>query len=265
MKFAYMSFTCPEGTLTDLIELARKHGYDGIEPRAMAGHRHGVELDASPDRRKEIRRVFQESGIECACIATPIRYCQPDPKAYRENIELTGRFLELSADVGCNRLRVFGGSPGVPLDPQEGIRIVGSALSELAEKAERHNVILCLETHDFFSRADMVSRAVRMADSPCVRANWDIMHPFTRNMSIPEAFDHLRDIVAHCHVHDCVYDEKRSPKLALMGEGDIPYREALRLLKEMDYSGFLSGEYIAAWKPDIVLPHDIRVLKSYLT
>ncbi len=61
-----------------------------------------------------------------------------------------------------------------------------------------------------------------------------------------------------------MYDADRNVKLALMGDGEIPYKEAVLLLEDMEYQGYLSGEYIKAWEPDIVLPHDIKVLKSYL-
>jgi len=70
--------------------------------------------------------------------------------------------------------------------------------------------------------------------------------------------------VGHCHVHDGTYDKSRAPKLALMGEGEIPYNTAVRLLKNSGYAGYMSGEYISAWPPEVVLPHDIEALKSYL-
>ncbi len=49
-----------------------------------------------------------------------------------------------------------------------------------------------------------------------------------------------------------------------MGEGESPYNVAVGLLKNSGYTGYLSGEYINAWSPEVVLPHDIEVLKSCL-
>ncbi len=264
MKFAFMSFTTPEATLQEMLDIAKKYGYDGIEPRAQAKHKHGIELDASTEERKEIKKRFETSGIECACLATSIRYCNTDEEKRAEEIALTKRFIDLAVDIGCSRLRVFGGMPDRVISVDEAIKIVGESLSKLKSYAEKNRVYICLETHDFFSRADVAAPAVKMADSSYVRINWDIMHPFTKLMTIEEAFAEVKNIIGHCHVHDGTYDKARAPKLSLMGEGEIPYNVAVRLLKNYGYTGYLSGEYINAWSPEVVLPHDIEVLKSYL-
>ncbi len=264
MKFAFMSFTTPEASLKEMLDIAKKYGYDGIEPRAQAKHKHGIEIETNQGERKEIRKIFEESGLECACLATSIRYCNTDEDKQAQEIELTKRFIDLAVDIGCSRLRVFGGMPDRVIPVDEAIKIVGEALSELKGYAGKNGVYLCLETHDFFSRADAAAPAVRMANSPYVRINWDIMHPFTKMMTIEESFAEVKDIIGHCHVHDGTYDKARSPKLTLMGEGEIPHNIALRLLKNSGYTGYLSGEYINAWPPEVVLPHDIEVLKSYL-
>ncbi|MCX7704760.1 MAG: sugar phosphate isomerase/epimerase [bacterium] len=264
MKFSFMSFSCPESTLIEMLEYAKKYGYDGVEPRAQAQHKHGIELETSSKKRKEIKKIFQDSGIECACIATSIRYCFVDREKRKNALETTRSFIDLAVEIGTTRIRVFGGVPDIDIPEEDAVKIVGECLALASEYAEKNRIMLCLETHDFFSRADTAMRAVKIADSSCVKINWDIMHPFTQGMSIKEAFDHVKNFVEHCHVHDGVYDEKRNVKLALMGQGEIPYREAIRLLEEMNYQGYLSGEYIQAWSPDVVLPHEIKTLKSYL-
>jgi|LSQX01.2.fsa_nt_gb sugar phosphate isomerase/epimerase len=264
MKFSFMSFTCPEATLNEMIDMAKKYGYEGIEPRAQGQHKHGVELNATPEKRKEIKTIFQNSGIECACIATSLKYCFTDKVKRDENIDTTKKFIELAKDIGCKRLRVFGGNPDKEIGVEEAIKIVGEALTELKKDAEAAKVYICLETHDFFSRADVAALAVRMAKNPYIRVNWDIMHPYTRKMTIEEAFLEVKDIVAHCHIHDGNYGKDQRPKLALMGQGEIPYHTAVRLLQGMNYDGYMSGEYIGAWPPDVVLPNDIQVLRSYM-
>lgn len=264
MKFSFMSFTTPKSTLKEMLDIAKKYGYDGIEPRAQLGHKHGVEIETTAKERQDIKKQFEGEGIECACIATSIRYCFKDEEKRQKEIELTKRFIDLAVDIGCKRIRVFGGEPDVVMSFDEAIKIVAEALSKVKEHAERNRVFVCLETHDFFSRADIAAAPVKMVNSPFIKINWDIMHPFTKMMTIEEAFTELKGLIEHCHIHDGTYDKARVPKLALMGEGEIPYNIAVRLLKSAGYRGYLSGEYIEAWPPDVVLPHDIEVLKSYM-
>lgn len=77
MKYSFMSFSCPELSLDEMIALAKKYGYDGIEPRISENHKHGIELDSSKSFRKECKLKSQESGISICCIATSCRYAAP--------------------------------------------------------------------------------------------------------------------------------------------------------------------------------------------
>ena len=57
MRYSFMTFSCPDLGLREALDLARRLGYDGIEPRTDAKHAHGVEIDAPPARRAEARRL----------------------------------------------------------------------------------------------------------------------------------------------------------------------------------------------------------------
>ncbi len=263
MKLSFMSFTCPEATLAEFLGYAQKHGYEGVEPRAEANHAHGVEVAATEAQRAEIRRTFAEAGVACGCIATSRSYCFAEKPKRDESVAVTRHLVELAADLGCNRLRVFGGMPPQGMSLADAIQVGGESLGEVGPFAEQHGVVVCLETHDGFMRADDCAAAIRVADSPAIRANWDIMHPYTKGMTIDEAYAALKGLVCHCHVHDGTYKDGK-PTLALMGEGEIPHNRAVELLQADGYDGYLSGEYINAWSPDEVLPHEARVLRGYM-
>jgi len=52
--------------------------------------------------------------------------------------------------------------------------------------------------------------------------------------------------------------------MAVMGQGDVPHGEAIRLLAGIKYQGALSGEWIKAFDADEVLGHDAEVLREYV-
>ena len=60
MKYAFMTFSCPDLTLPEVIELARKTGYDGIEPRIVSDHAHGIEVDIDDAARADIRKTDRQ-------------------------------------------------------------------------------------------------------------------------------------------------------------------------------------------------------------
>src|SRR5262245_20468140 len=94
--------------LPKIVEIAQQGGFAGIEFRAEAKHKHGVELEASAPTRREIRERIEDAYLEIACIGLSSRFDTPDALRRGEVVERTKRHVELAADVGCGRLRVFG-------------------------------------------------------------------------------------------------------------------------------------------------------------
>ena len=67
MKLSLLSFNIARHLeLPDMLSLAKEKGFEGVEFRADAQHMHGVELDASPDRRAEIKKMCEDSGLAVA-------------------------------------------------------------------------------------------------------------------------------------------------------------------------------------------------------
>jgi sugar phosphate isomerase/epimerase len=265
MKLSFMTWVCPDWGLQEVLTAAVRYGYDGFEPRTEVGHQHGIEWNTSKQQRELIRRQCADLGVEISCLATSRQYAVVDPHRRQESIELTRRFIELAADLGCPNVRVFGGPTAAPLSPAEAQKLVADALAQLAPEAQQHGVWLCLETHDDYSRADWCAATVRLAAAPYLGIVWDVMHPFTHGQTMRQAFEAVRDLVRHCHVHDAKRPEGEGPwQLTLMGEGDIPHQEAVALLASLDFQGHLSGEYINFLPPQEVLPHEARVLRRYL-
>ncbi|MBI2437911.1 MAG: hypothetical protein HYV36_03760, partial [Lentisphaerae bacterium] len=62
MKYSFMSFSCPQLTFVQLLATAKRFGYDGVEPRIDAEHRHGVETAASAAQRQEIKKLARAHG-----------------------------------------------------------------------------------------------------------------------------------------------------------------------------------------------------------
>ncbi len=267
MKISFMTFVAPEWSLEEHLTAAIRYGYDAIEPRCEADHAHGVELDTTKKERAAIKQQFGDCGVELTTIATSRRYALDSDHEMQETIDLTKQYCDLCADLGATNIRVFGGVTPEGMDFVDAKMIVADALRECGEHAAGCGVYLCLETHDAYSLSSDAVETVRVADHPNVAINWDIMHPYRNGETIETAFHNVKDYVRHCHIHDGTRPEEGGAagwELALMGEGDIPHDEAIRLLATINYEGSLSGEWIKALEADVVLPHDAQVLREYI-
>lgn len=259
MKYAFMSFSCPDATFSESLALARRLGYDGFEPRVESGHRHGIELGLSPEETAARRREAEEAGVTLCCLATGCRFAIAADRDAQ--VAKARQYVQLAHDLAIPRLRVFGGRFGRDTGRGAATEAAVAALREIAPFAADHGVALCLETHDDWCHPEDVAAIMERVDHPAVAVTWDMMHPVrSAGVSMEEAWQRLRPWIRHVHVHD----GRTSPGKIVFepcGEGDFDLAAFFRCLREVSYDGFISGEWIDCAK-SIDLATELSRLKS---
>jgi len=259
MKYAFMTFSTPELTLAEVLATARAYGYDGIEPRLDAGHRHGIEVAAGAAERAAIRRQVAESGIALACLATSLTYA--DPATTAAMLQGTHERIDLAGDLGVPVIRVFGGGLPAGVNREAAIGLLITSLRSVADHAAQRGVTVAMETHDDWCDPQQVAAVMRGVNHSAVAVNWDIMHPVRTGLATIEAsFAALRPWIRHLHLHDGV---GAGIAMVPIGTGIIDHRRAVELLLAMNYTGFLSGEWINWEDYRIHLPRELATLKGY--
>ncbi|MBB14347.1 hypothetical protein CMK22_03695 [Candidatus Poribacteria bacterium] len=254
-----MSFSCPELTLDEMLAMAKEFGYDGIEPRISSNHQHGVEFDTNQHQRKEIKQKALDIGIAIGCVATSCRYA--DPKISQDMVNDTEKAVDLAADIGSSRIRVFGGKIGDGLDRTDAVELVAESLLSIADYASKRGVSICVETHDDWCNPIDVAAVMEKTDHSAIAVNWDIMHPVRRGYAtIEESFESLKPWIQHLHIHDGSAQKSLLP----IGEGDIDHKSAIERLSTIAFDGYLSGEWIS-WDDPYrnYLPRELQTLKRY--
>ena len=262
MKYSFMTFSCPELTFDEVLALAAKYGYDGVEPRAQADHAHHVETESDAGTRATIRKQAEDAGIAICCVATSCRYTSADPAELRQQIDDTRRLVDVAGDVGCSRLRVFGGPIPNGMSREDAVKQVSHSLRLVADHAAGRGVTLCVETHDDWRQAEDMVNVLRTVDHPNVQLNWDIMHPVLAGMTMDDAYAQLAPYVRHVHFHDGRLKDGGGLELMPVGQGLIDHARAVALLQQAGYDGYLSGEWIN-WEPyDVCLPRELATMKA---
>jgi len=257
MKYSFMSFSTPSLSLEDMLDVARRYGYDGIEPRLDAKHAHGIEVGATAREREAARKLSLDKGVQIACLATSVRFA--DPAETEEMIRQTHDRIDLAADVGAPVIRVFGGRIPEGITRDQAVEQLVRSLLRVADHAAERGVTICLETHDDWCDPAHVAAVLSRVNHPAVAANWDIMHPVKRGgATVDTAFGTLKPWIRHLHIHDGT-----DAGLVPIGTGDIDHRRAVELLRSVNYDGFLSGEWIN-WEPyEVHLPRELATMKSW--
>ena len=263
MKYSFMSFSCPELTFEEIIGVAGRFGYDGVELRLDAGHKHGVEVDVQKSLRTEIRSKIAREDIPVCCLATSCRFANPDDAA--QNVHDALLRIDLAADIGVRRIRVFGGKFPQSVSREEAIGRVTDSLRALSDRARERQVVVCMETHDAWCNPEHVAEVMRRVDHSNIGVNWDIMHPVrTARVTVEDSFQKLEPWIEHVHFHDGI-DQDGGLTLMPIGEGAIDHRTAVLLLKKAGYDGHLSGEWInwESWQKH--LPRELATMRAYET
>lgn len=236
MKLSLLTYNMAKTwELEKILQEARRDGFAGVEFRAEANHKHGVELEASKEQRREIRDRVQDAYLDIACIGLSSRFDTPDQNKRREVVERTKRYVELAADVNCRRLRVFGndmpkeGAGGdAPPEREKVLRYVGDALRELAEFAEPHGVEVLLEMHGQFNYWHFARTAIEHADHPQLGLVYNCDLRDVVGGSVAATYGRVRHLIRHVHMHAFTHG--------------YPYPELFGLLQEDGYSGYCSSE-----------------------
>ena len=262
MKYAFMTFSTPEADLDENIKVAKKYGYDGIEPRVDCQHKHGIEFNSTAEFRKECKKKSEESGIKLCCIATSCMFS--DPQKREKMVEDANKAIDLAGDVGAPCIRVFGGLIPKDVTREAAMELVVKSMKEIAGHAKQRNVTVCVETHDDWCNPKHLAEVLKKVNHPSIAINWDIMHPVrTKNATMDEAFEAIKPYIRHVHFHDGINNKEGKNVLVEIGKGEIDHKRAVELLKTINYGGYLSGEWIK-WEPaDIHLPREIGTMKKY--
>lgn len=261
MKYAFVSFSCPDADLPAILAMAQEYGYSGVEIRSGAGHAHGIELGLSPEKAADVVNSFAASGLSLCCLSVSCRYSNPGN--VRDNIEETAAYIGLASELGVPLLRVFCGEIPDGLERGAIREQIVHALRELAPLAAEAGVTIAVETHDDWSSPDEMAAIMKAVDHPSVAVVWDVMHTLRgAGASMEEAYRVLKPWIRHVHIHDGLLDLSQLAFLPI-GQGEIDHRPVVRLLMEDGYEGVLSGEWLYWEAPEVHLPRELAKMLEY--
>ncbi len=259
MKLAFSTLGCPGAPLAEVVSLATRLGYDGIELRAAADE--PVDAELSKAQRRGARQLIGDAGLETVCVASYVRLTQALDEPSYDPVADAESAIELAADLGAPLLRVFGGGER-PDDDR--IEVAGRALRDITTRAQGSGITVAIETHDAFCLGRDVARVLSV-NGDGAGALWDVAHPFRKGESPTETASFIGPQVSHVHVKDLRVPDDLTP--VPLGTGVVPLDAILEELAGLRYGGWISVEWEKKWHPEIrgaeeELAHAIAVLRE---
>jgi len=176
----------------DLVRLAKKQGWEGLELDAERPH--AAPMDLSADDRKRLRDLAGEVGIELCAVSPNCDLSSPVPVQREAMICYTRECIKLAHDLGSPICKIFAAWRGITLhdglatyDETYGYNQYGfwkgdrrgfvvESMRELCKVAEDYGIVLAMQNHgpDIVNRYQDVLELIEEIGSPVFKGCMDI-------------------------------------------------------------------------------------------
>ena len=263
MKIAFSTLGCPNYDWTDVYTMAKDLGFDGIEVRELRS-----EFARSPFSEVNCTQTaekLKKIGVEIPCMSTGC--VLGESESLEESIAEVTEYIKVAAKLGSSFIRILADRNPAP-DAEIDDGVVIDALKKLIPLAKENNVILLVETNGAYADTKRLCNLLDTVNDENVAALWDVHHPYRFFNEAPkETIENIGKYIKYVHVKDSVINDG-VVTYKMMGEGDMPISDVMIQLRSINYSGYITLEWVKRWAPElsdagIVFPHFAEYIKPY--
>uniref|UniRef100_A0AAU3H003 Sugar phosphate isomerase/epimerase n=1 Tax=Streptomyces sp. NBC_01401 TaxID=2903854 RepID=A0AAU3H003_9ACTN len=238
MKLAFSTLGVPGMPMADVVRLATRTGYQGVELRAHPEE--PVNLSLTQPERAAVAAEFERAEVQILTVAGYARVAaegDDDPV-----IAELAALVDLAHDLNAPYVRVFPGGGGQ--DPADADAAAARRLGAAAPHAADRDVRILLETHDSHRAGADVARIVGTVGHSHIGAIWDVMHTWLAGEEPAASHAVLAPHLGYMQVKDVASPEDTTP--LPLGSGTLPLKAYLDTPAS---DGWVCWEYEKRWHP----------------
>lgn len=253
-KIAFSTLGCPDWEFDDMFSVASDIGYDGIEIRGIADEIYAPKIKVfQPKNIEQTKAKLNSAGIEIPII-TPGAWITNNPNLHDAESEIKDYVL-LAEKLGTRYIRIMGEPTPEPVIKNPDIDATVKNMRQLCDFSAEHGVELLLETNGYLADSSVIKTVIETIDRPNVGILWDIHHTVRFFDESPtDTITKIGKYIKHVHVKDSVRGRNGIITYMLTGYGDVPVEEAVIALKNNDYDGYYSYEWVKRWSRELADP-----------
>jgi sugar phosphate isomerase/epimerase len=262
MKIAFTTLGCPDWDLDTIIAKAAAYGFDGVDLRGLLDTIDITHLPAFTTGVSETKSKFVDAGLEVSGIASSIRVC--DPEQGEGNIEEARRTIAVAKTLGSKSVRVFGGGNPQEIGREESAAIGRACMDAILALDGAKDLVWAFETHDHWIKSDDCRLLLDGIPDPAFGVLWDMGHtPRVGGETPQETYAAIGTRIGYTHVKDAIYDPEHELvmqdgwRYVAPGKGQLPIAEAVAVLKDGGYDGWVVFEHEKRWHPELPEPEEI--------
>lgn len=244
MKLGFSGWAMRELPVDQQIAIVREAGYASMA--LVSGPGFGLDaLTADAAKRKRIRRLLDEAGLELSAVCGHATQLDPNPETVAANAERIRATIDLAADLAepSGPPCVVSMAYGKPETYEQDREVVAERFGDLAQHAVSRGVVIALEPHvgQAFDQPEKIVWLMDRINSPGYRLNLDNSHFECMGRDLDEYIPMLIPYTVHTELKD---QRGRYPnhEFLVPGEGDFDYARYLTAMQKVGYDGCVTIE-----------------------
>jgi sugar phosphate isomerase/epimerase len=262
LRIGFSTLGCPAWDLDTVCSRGSEYGFDGVDFRGLGP---ALDITVLPEFTvdfEETREKLARAGLSVSGISSGLKICASD--RLDENLDEARRTIPIAKALDVAAVRVFGGGD-LEAHSRETLVDAGQrAMEAVLDLEGAREIQWVLETHDNWISTEDCRRLLDRIPDRAFGMLWDMGHTSRVGGEDPvDSLEVLGDRVRYLHVKDAVYDPDHPRAMedgwryVAPGMGQLPVAEALALLRDRGYDGWVVYESERRWQPEMPEPEEI--------
>lgn len=251
----YQALNSGKMTIEDVIDFTADHGGEHVEIVPL-----GYNLTEQPELIDTIVSKAAARGLEISNYAIGANFLLNDQDAYEQEIARVQREVDIAHRLGVKLMRHdVASSPDVSIaNFNAHLEQLANACRRIAEYAASYGITTSVENHGFFiQQSDRVQALIHAVGLPNFKTTLDIGNFLCADEQPIAAVKNNLPYASIVHIKDFyVRPAGQYPgegfftstagqylRGAVAGQGDLPMREIIKMIKSSGYDGYLSLEF----------------------
>lgn len=284
MKISVSSYSFQQyislGKMTqfDTVAAASDMGFDGIEFTELQCETQEERINLA----ERIKKKAEELGIEVVAYAVSANLYNENAEELREEVGRVKKKIDVAKALGAKIVRHdvcyslsregCGRSFGMMLPT------IASCAREISEYASTLGIKTCTENHGFIAQD---SYRIEQLFNTVGHQNFGVLVDIGNFLCVDEepasAVSRVAPYAVHVHAKDMLVSEEASERTQLMtrgakyltftaiGEGSVPVKRCLEILKRAGYDGYITIEYESRKDAIEGVKNSLAALKGYMS
>lgn len=254
-KLAFSTLGCPDWTLTQIMDFAVKHEFEGIEVRGLMRQMDLPQCkEFSQENIPATLRQLHDRGLKFINLGSGATLHFSDQATRKKNIDDGKRFIDLASKLQCPFIRVFPNNFPKEQTKAQSMELMAKGMLELAEFAKGSAVTVLLETHGDLLYIEDLIHVMQACEHKHTGLVWDMTNMWVKTKESPAvAYAKLKKYIHHTHIKNArLVDDKLV--YTRIAQGEVPIFEMIDALIQGGYEGYYSFEWEKMWHPELEEP-----------